>query len=693
MEPRANILKNISSQYILEFILYHLKNRAQLKIFNYSKEFQTKLGINIFSYQNLFIFKEVYSTIKKGDDKIEINFDPLYDEQISLLDIFERKEIKDRDEQKKLLNNLFLDLYQRYSKNIYIVINETIQYEYFLDLISINAPIKIKLKLFENSFTVFKDDEDKEIQKYEKPEEDIMKILDCSNKLNGIEFNFHSLNDEEKFERNFLDTINKLNNLEEIRIPCDLFSELETNNYHDFFKNKFKIIEVFTYYEDSLLKFYSSLNKVKSILKNNNDLIELKIQVDNKYPKNNFDEKISLIGMSNIKQLYLDELYTKCEIDNDIANKLINLYINHTFMEFKDKSIQFSNLKILNIENIFLSIFFNENVDFSFPSLESLSIVLKSHNDYRSVIKMLNLSYNLIEFELINYIKGENDDDNDILHQEDDFEDDEKYLKKISKQLLNAIIRLNNLKSLRIINSSYIDHITNLIELIVNTKFKKLLNLRISCLSLNEINQFIQNNPFIEKIDCDITNSNDKKIIKEKNFNFIINKNINIKEMFLNFDIDKYLLHDSGSINVNPSTLQVIKLKNVFICDSAFNIFIDSKILFGNLVEFKLKNDNLNDSSKEKKQNILMKFVENFKSFPKLENLSITDNCIDVNFINNFMKKNYFNLTKLKLETLLQEYRLINYNDYFINLYTKLKSIEKLKIYLSNEESPMDIEN
>lgn len=50
-----------------------------------------------------------------------------------------------------------------------------------------------------------------------------------------------------------------------------------------------------------------------------------------------------------------------------------------------------------------------------------------------------------------------------------------------------------------------------------------------------------------------------------------------------------------------------------------------------------------------------MKFVENFKSFPKLENLSIMDNCIDVNFVNNFMKKNYFNLTKLKLENFLKK--------------------------------------
>ncbi len=99
-----------------------------------------------------------------------------------------------------------------------------------------------------------------------------------------------------------------MNNLEEINIPCDLFSRLETRNYHDFFKNKFKIIEEFTDNEDSLLKFAFSLNKVKSFLKNNNDLNKLKIKVDNEYPEDNCNEKISLVGMSNIKQLDLDKL-------------------------------------------------------------------------------------------------------------------------------------------------------------------------------------------------------------------------------------------------------------------------------------------------------------------------------------------------------------------------------------------------
>ena len=51
--------------------------------------------------------------------------------------------------------------------------------------------------------------------------------------------------------------------------------------------------------------------------------------------------------MSNIKNLKLNGLYISCEMYNEISNKLSNLFINHTFMDYKDKLIQFSNLKTL----------------------------------------------------------------------------------------------------------------------------------------------------------------------------------------------------------------------------------------------------------------------------------------------------------------------------------------------------------
>ena len=151
MEPRRNILSNISSEYTLKLILSYLKYRAQLKIFQYSKRFQAILGMNIFTYQKFSIFKDIYSTLQKGEDKIEFYFYNCY-KKISLLDLFERNEIKDRNKQRDLLNKLFLDVYKEYSKNIYVIIDDSIQYEYFLDLISINVPIKIKLNIESKPF-------------------------------------------------------------------------------------------------------------------------------------------------------------------------------------------------------------------------------------------------------------------------------------------------------------------------------------------------------------------------------------------------------------------------------------------------------------------------------------------------------------------------------------------------------------
>ena len=94
-------------------------------------------------------------------------------------------------------------------------------------------------------------------------------------------------------------------------------------------------------------------------------------------------------------------------------------------MDYKDKLIQFSNLKTLCIENIFLSEVFNiNNVDFSsLLNLEKLSIELMSYKDYFFLNKILLSSYNLIEFKLINSIEGENDDDSDLF--EDDIYNDE----------------------------------------------------------------------------------------------------------------------------------------------------------------------------------------------------------------------------------------------------------------------------
>ena len=246
------------------------------------------------------------------------------------------------------------------------------------------------------------------------------------------------------------------------------------------------------------------------------------------------------------------------------------------------------------------------------------------------------------------------------------------------------------MQSLIILNYSDIYHISTFIKIFENYQFQQLKNLNVNCLSLNQIQKFLEKNPNIEKIDLDIFPN--KKKIKEK-FNFINNENIRLKTIFLNFKFNKYQLQNMGSLYINISILQVIKIKNMFICNSCFKIFIDKNISFDNLIEFELKNDNIDESKKEEKQNILIQFVDNFKNFKKLKIISILDRCIDINFVNDFIKKNTLNLTKLKLETKLENYDTDILNDYFIDLFPNLKFLEKLKISLENKERTNNFRN
>ena len=72
MEPKKDLLKIIHSKSNLKLILSHIFYKKQLIFFQNSKEFQKLLGINIFSYQKLYIFNSVH--FKIIDDKIELDY-------------------------------------------------------------------------------------------------------------------------------------------------------------------------------------------------------------------------------------------------------------------------------------------------------------------------------------------------------------------------------------------------------------------------------------------------------------------------------------------------------------------------------------------------------------------------------------------------------------------------------------------
>ena len=66
------------------------------------------------------------------------------------------------------------------------------------------------------------------------------------------------------------------------------------------------------------------------------------------------------------------------------------------------------------------------------------------------------------------------------------------------------MILLKNLQSLIIVNYSDIYHISTFIEIFENYQFQQLKYLNVNCLSLNQIQKFLEKNTNIEKLDLDI---------------------------------------------------------------------------------------------------------------------------------------------------------------------------------------------
>ena len=144
---KYNILKKISSKYILSSIFSYFNYKTKLKIVKYSKQYQSKFGINIFSYQRIFVFKNIYKRLQKekGKDEITLYYDTIYPHKISILYVLSKNNIN-KNIKKDLLNSFFSDIYTEYSKNIYVIyeiVKEPIQLEDFKNLITINNPIKI----------------------------------------------------------------------------------------------------------------------------------------------------------------------------------------------------------------------------------------------------------------------------------------------------------------------------------------------------------------------------------------------------------------------------------------------------------------------------------------------------------------------------------------------------------------------
>ena len=80
-----------------------------------------------------------------------------------------------------------------------------------------------------------------------------------------------------------------------------------------------------------------------------------------------------------------------------------NLYINHTFIDYSENNIKFSNLKYLTIKDTILdSVLNSKNINFdSFSNLEHLTVDILASIDFLVLKKILKSSANkLIEFNI-----------------------------------------------------------------------------------------------------------------------------------------------------------------------------------------------------------------------------------------------------------------------------------------------------
>ena len=195
-----------------------------------------------------------------------------------------------------------------------------------------------------------------------------------------------------------------------------------------------------------------------------------------------------------------------------------NLYINHTFIDYSENNIKFSNLKYLTIKDTILdSVLNSKNINFdSFSNLEHLTVDILASIDFLVLKKILKSSANkLIEFNLYDsydltesidgdyyeiYKQGnekekEEESEMDI---ESDFEFEDE-VKKINNEFGDTILELKNLKYLRIFNFNvkYNPFINILLEKYSN---ENLIEFESNIITHSSAKYFINNNPNLKKI-------------------------------------------------------------------------------------------------------------------------------------------------------------------------------------------------
>ena len=407
MKHAKNLLNNISSKYCLKQIFDYCDKKKVLNIIKLNKNLQSKLNIGIHSY----LFYKIYNKLDENEEfKLNNN-----ENDDSILNLVE-KNINNKKMQEKIIKDFFEDIYNNYFKTPLIIYYNSENFNkdnfHFLSTIK-NIPTKFYIKVNLEKLKEY-EEKDKKIFSQESikskniKKNSILNLLDYYNSIYyGFDFEFEHFSDDLgfKFPEIFLNKINKIfENIEYLRIPCELIKELLENNMFCFFKNKFKKVEIYDYNVEHFDEFIDIFNENRNKLNNLLEVDKLIIKLlDDDYINEGSLNLCKIKGIKNLELYGITYAYD-CDLDKDTLQTLNNFVVYNTYICFDEEYIKFTNLISLEIREVNLDyIFEKKKFDFnSFPKLQELIIGISSVIDYIFLIKLLKSLKYLKELTIFN---------------------------------------------------------------------------------------------------------------------------------------------------------------------------------------------------------------------------------------------------------------------------------------------------
>lgn len=339
---------------------------------------------------------------------------------------------------------------------------------------------------------------------------------------------------------------------------------IEINNI---FKNENLYLFNYQIYNGNYLNMFQT--ESKDLVKNTNKLM-INSNIfgnNNMIISNNFENIYNIINYSNKFNFQINDKNKK--FPNLKLNILNNTKIKYTSIipNIITPLISEKSEVINNIEYNYITYNFKENLEFE-PYID---INLGSLNDLRQ--KYLN--YNWIPDNNIILI-----DNNTEIILENNMNIPYYYLKKVNKNKIDIIVRVNKLCNIKIITNAYplyfientqiltsngyknISELTSN-DLILNTKFEKIL---IESIEKDTYANSVITNPYILKKNSVLKNYPDKDIIMSPNIQF---KN---KKKWIKPRLIKNLKQENNMININ---YYKINIKN----NHSHNVIINSGII------------------------------------------------------------------------------------------------------------------